>query len=203
MRAKTSSWENGLPAAAATRVGFGRLIRLGHVGGNSEVNEDYIADGGVGPSRRHLHHFPFTRNSHIGSNRHNRLDLGGDRQDEHDNDRIVVRELLPENPIDRRRLLKQCLYRVPLRGRDRLFYIVYRAPRSSRRPGRMLFRPDARRLRKLLITLQASNARSRQRIGGFASSLFAPPAKIGSPKNADAEYSVANKIIADVKGSVA
>jgi glycosyltransferase involved in cell wall biosynthesis len=95
---------------------FGRLARLGRVRVEREVNEEYIADGRVGHLEAHLHHYPFNKGIAYWFERHNRYSsmeaIAKMGMHKH---RIVVRELFARDPINRRRMLKQFLYRVPLR----------------------------------------------------------------------------------------
>jgi len=95
---------------------FGRLIRLGHVSVEREINEEYIADGRIGHLEAHLHHYPFNKGIAYWFERHNRYStMEAIAKISVRNDPIVVRELFARDPIERRRMLKQCLYRVPLR----------------------------------------------------------------------------------------
>jgi glycosyltransferase involved in cell wall biosynthesis len=103
---------------------FGRLVRLGRIRVEREVNEEYIADGRIEHLESHLHHFPFNRGIAYWFERHNRystmeaaakLGLHGRR--------IALRALLNGDPIDRRRTLKQLLYYVPFRPLIVFFYL--------------------------------------------------------------------------------
>jgi glycosyltransferase involved in cell wall biosynthesis len=103
---------------------FGRLVRLGRIRVEREVNEEYIAEGRVKNLMSHLHHFPFNRGIDYWFERQNRYStmeaaakLGMHRQP------IVLRALLNGDPIDRRRTLKQLLYYVPLRPQIVFFYL--------------------------------------------------------------------------------
>jgi glycosyltransferase involved in cell wall biosynthesis len=103
---------------------FGRLVRLGRIRVEREVNEEYIADGKVEHLESHLHHFPFNRGIAYWVERHNRystmeaaakLSMHGQR--------IVLRALFKGDPIDRRRTLKQLLYYMPFRPQIVFFYL--------------------------------------------------------------------------------
>jgi glycosyltransferase involved in cell wall biosynthesis len=103
---------------------FGRLVRIGRIRVEREVNEEYIADGRVEHLKSHLHHFPFNRGIAYWFERHNRYSTmeAAAKLGMHDQ-RIVLRALLNGDPIDRRRTLKQLLYYVPLRPQIVFFYL--------------------------------------------------------------------------------
>jgi glycosyltransferase involved in cell wall biosynthesis len=103
---------------------FGRLVRIGRIRVEREVNEEYIADGRVEHLKAHLHHFPFNRGIAYWFERHNRYStmeaaakLGLHR------DRIALGALFNGDPINRRRTLKQLLYYVPFRPQIVFFYL--------------------------------------------------------------------------------
>jgi glycosyltransferase involved in cell wall biosynthesis len=95
---------------------FGRLVRIGRIRVEREVNEEYIADGEVGHLSSHLHHYPFNNGISYWFERHNRYStMEAAAKLSVRNQPIVFRALLSKEPIDRRRALKQLLYRMPLR----------------------------------------------------------------------------------------
>jgi glycosyltransferase involved in cell wall biosynthesis len=142
---------------------FGRLIRLGHVRVEREVNEEYIADGAVGHLEAHLHHYPFNKGIAYWFERHNRYStMEAIAKMSMHNDRIVVRELFARDPIDRRRMLKQFLYRVPLRPLIVFFYLyIVRLGFLDGRAGFYFSRMRA--AYEMLIDLKVIEARRRQR----------------------------------------
>ncbi len=95
---------------------FGRLVRIGRIRVEREVNEEYIADGRIEHLDSHLHHFPFNRGIAYWFERHNRYSTmeAAAKLGMHDQ-RIVLRALFDGDPIGRRRTLKQLLYYVPFR----------------------------------------------------------------------------------------
>jgi len=142
---------------------FGRLVRLGHVRVEREVNEEYIADGEIGHLEAHLHHYPFNRGIAYWFERHNRYSTmeAIAKMRMHD-DRIVVRELFAWDPIDRRRMLKQCLYRLPLRPLIVFLYLyIVRLGFLDGRAGFYFGRMRA--AYEMLIDLKVIEARRRQR----------------------------------------
>jgi glycosyltransferase involved in cell wall biosynthesis len=142
---------------------FGRLIRLGRVRVEREVNEEYIADGGVGHLEEHLHHYPFNKGIAYWFERHNRYStMEAIAKMSMHNDRIVVRELFARDPIDRRRMLKQFLYRVPLRPLIVFFYLyIVRLGFLDGRAGFYFSRMRA--AYEMLIDLKVIEAQRRQR----------------------------------------
>ena len=142
---------------------FGRLVRLGHIHVEREVNEEYIADGRVEHLKEHLHHYPFNKGVAYWFERHNRystmeaiakLRIGDDR--------IVLRTLFSGDPIDRRRALKQLLYHIPLRPFIVFFYLyIVRLGILDGRAGFYFSRMRA--AYEMLIDLKVIETRRRQR----------------------------------------
>ncbi|HTB28514.1 MAG TPA: glycosyltransferase family 2 protein [Steroidobacteraceae bacterium] len=141
---------------------FGRLVRLGRIRVEREVNEEYIADGRVEHLESHLHHFPFNRGIAYWFERHNRYStmeaaskLGMHGQ------RIVLRALFNGDPIDRRRTLKQLLYHVPFRPQIVFFYLyIVRLGILDGRAGFHFSRMRA--TYEMLIDLKVVESRRRQ-----------------------------------------
>lgn len=142
---------------------FGRLVRLGRVRVEREVNEEYIADGEVRHLEAHLHHYPFNKGIAYWFERHNRyssmeaIAKMGVR-----NEPIVVRQLFAGDPINRRRMLKQFLYRLPFRPLIVFFYLyVLRLGFLDGRAGFYFSR--LRAAYEMMIDLKVIEARRRQR----------------------------------------
>jgi glycosyltransferase involved in cell wall biosynthesis len=141
---------------------FGRLVRLGRIRVEREVNEEYIADGRIGHLKAHLHHFPFNRGIAYWFERHNRYStmeaaakLGIHGQ------RIVLRALVSGDPIDRRRTLKQLLYYVPFRPQIVFLYLyIVRLGILDGRAGFHFSRMRA--TYEMLIDLKVTESRRRQ-----------------------------------------
>jgi glycosyltransferase involved in cell wall biosynthesis len=141
---------------------FGRLVRLGRVRVEREVNEEYIADGRVGHLKAHLHHFPFNRGIAYWFDRHNRYStmeaaakLGMHRE------RIMLGALLKGDPIDRRRTLKQLLYYIPFRPQIVFVYLyIFRLGILDGRAGFHFSRMRA--TYEMLIDLKVVESQRRQ-----------------------------------------
>ncbi len=103
---------------------FGRLVRLGRVRVEREVNEEYIADGRIMHLRSHLLHYPFNRGVAYWYERHNRYStweaLAKVRSRASP---LALKSLLDTDPIERRRVLKQIVYRMPMRPSIWFFYL--------------------------------------------------------------------------------
>jgi glycosyltransferase involved in cell wall biosynthesis len=95
---------------------FGRLVRVGHVRIEREVNEEFVADGMVRRIDAHLHHYPFNKGIAYWFERHNRYSTMEALQKAKIRDQpLELRGLFGTDPIARRRGLKQIGYRLPLR----------------------------------------------------------------------------------------
>lgn len=95
---------------------FGRLMRIGRVRVEREINEEYHADGSVGLLQEHLLHYPFNNGLARWVERHNRYSdmearmLLVERQGHWNWHELWVRD-----PVRRRKALKQLAYRMPAR----------------------------------------------------------------------------------------
>jgi glycosyltransferase involved in cell wall biosynthesis len=95
---------------------FGRLVRLGHVRVEREVNEEYVADGKIVHLKSHLHHYPFNKGISYWYERHNRYsDLEALAKVDACSSRLSLTAMFRGDPVDRRRVMKQLVYRLPMR----------------------------------------------------------------------------------------
>jgi glycosyltransferase involved in cell wall biosynthesis len=142
---------------------FGRLVRLGRVRVEREVNEEYIADGEVGHLKSHLHHYPFNKGIAYWFERHNKYSsMEAIAKMRVRGDPILTQELFARDPIVRRRMLKQLLYRMPLRPLIVFFYLyVVRLGFLDGRAGFYFSRMRA--AYEMMIDLKVDEARRRQR----------------------------------------
>lgn len=103
---------------------FGRLVRLGRVRVEREVNEEYIADGKIVHLKSHLLHYPFNRGVAHWYERHNRYStLEALAKVRSRASPLALTSLFGADPIDRRRVLKQIVYRLPMRPSIWFFYL--------------------------------------------------------------------------------
>ncbi|MGA2190456.1 MAG: glycosyltransferase family 2 protein [Steroidobacteraceae bacterium] len=95
---------------------FGRLMRLGRVRVEREINEEYIADGKVVHLRAHLLHYPFNKGIAHWYERHNVYSsMEAQAKIRSRNAALSPQALLSGDPIERRRVLKRLGYRLPMR----------------------------------------------------------------------------------------
>jgi glycosyltransferase involved in cell wall biosynthesis len=105
---------------------FGRLIRLGRVRVEREVNEEYIADGKVLHLESHLFHYPFNKGVASWYERHNRYSSMEALAKVQSRDATPsLRAAFSKDPIERRRALKVLLYRVPMRPAIVFAYLYF------------------------------------------------------------------------------
>jgi glycosyltransferase involved in cell wall biosynthesis len=163
MRRKDFFFGRWLRRSSGYPTWFGRLVRVGRVRVEREVNEEYIADGAVGHLRAHLHHLPFNKGIAHWYERHNRystLEASAMAQDS--NTPISVRSLISLDPIERRRALKRLAYRLPMRPAIVFFYwYVLRLGFLDGRAG--LAFSSMRATYELFIDLKALEAERRRR----------------------------------------
>ncbi|MCX7113635.1 MAG: glycosyltransferase family 2 protein [Proteobacteria bacterium] len=95
---------------------FGRLMRIGRVRVEREINEEYHTDGKISHLREHLLHYPFNKGVAYWIERHNRYSsmeakaLLAETQG-----CFAYRDLWTHDPVRRRKALKQFAYRLPAR----------------------------------------------------------------------------------------
>jgi hypothetical protein len=105
---------------------FGRLVRLGRVRVEREVNEEYVAEGKVLHLDSHLHHYPFNKGVANWYERHNRYSSMEALAKVHS--RTISPSLgavFGRDPIERRRALKVLLDRVPMRPAIVFTYLYF------------------------------------------------------------------------------
>jgi glycosyltransferase involved in cell wall biosynthesis len=103
---------------------FGRLMRLGRVRVERDVNEEYIADGKVGRLGAHLIHHPFNKGIAYWIERHNRYSsMEALAKMRSRGSRLWSKALFSADPVDRRRAIKQLAYRLPMRPSIAFLYL--------------------------------------------------------------------------------
>lgn len=122
MRRKDYWFRQWLRRSSGYPTWFGRLVRVGHVTVEREINEQYVAHGESRFLNEHLLHYPFNKKVAYWLERHNRYSsmeantLAGERRE-----KIAIRGLWSTTPIVRRKTLKQIAYRLP--GRPLLVFL--------------------------------------------------------------------------------
>lgn len=102
---------------------FGRLIKIGRVQVEREINEEYVTDGKVEFLTEHLHHYPFNKGITSWFDKHNRYSSmeakllidGGFALPS-------FSDFTSKDPTDRRRAIKGLIYRLP--GRPFAMFIA-------------------------------------------------------------------------------
>jgi len=124
---------------------FGRLVRLGRVRVEREVNEEYVADGNAVHLQGHLLHYPFNRGVAHWYERHNRYStLEALAKIRLQSSPLRLKPFLSGDPICRRRVLKQIAYRLPIRPSIWFLYLyVYRLGFLDGRAGLVFSRMRA------------------------------------------------------------
>ncbi len=142
---------------------FGRLMRVGRVRVEREINEEYIADGGIGYLQSHLHHYPFNNGVAYWFERHNRYSsMEAIAKVSVQLDPVISRNMWSSDPVERRRSLKRLLYKVPFRPLIVFFYLyVVRLGILDGRAGFYFSRMRA--IYEFLIDLKVLEAKRRQR----------------------------------------
>lgn len=94
----------------------GRLVRVGHVSVERDINEEYHTDGKVVHFKSHFIHHPFNKGVAYWFERHNRYSsMEAQALVSEAQGTIKLRELLSSDPTVRRKCLKQLAYRLPCR----------------------------------------------------------------------------------------
>ena len=144
MRRKDYWFEQWLRRSSGYPTWFGRLVRVGHVTVQREINEQYVAHGESRFLKEHLLHYPFNKKVAYWLERHNRYSsmeataLVVERQGV-----VELRGLWSVNPIIRRKTLKQIAYRLP--GRPLWIFMYLYLMRGGFLDGRAGLRYSALR----------------------------------------------------------
>lgn len=135
MRRKDYWFRQWIRRSSGYPTWFGRLVRVGHVTVEREINEQYVARGESRFLKEHLLHYPFNKKVAYWLERHNRYSsmeantLAGERRE-----KIELRGLWSTTPIVRRKTMKQIAYRLP--GRPLLVFLYLCVVRGGFLDGR-------------------------------------------------------------------
>jgi glycosyltransferase involved in cell wall biosynthesis len=104
---------------------FGRLIKIGSVQVEREINEEYVTDGDVGYLQEHLYHYPFNKGIASWIDKHNRYStMEAKLLIEGGSATPSFGDFFSNDPTDRRRTVKGLVYRMP--GRPlAMFFALY------------------------------------------------------------------------------
>jgi len=95
---------------------FGRLMKIGNVSIEREINEEYHTGGEKGYLQGHFIHYPFNKGIHYWFERHNKYSSMEAKKllQEHQQS-LRWRDIFSHDPTLRRKFLKQFVYRLPFR----------------------------------------------------------------------------------------
>jgi glycosyltransferase involved in cell wall biosynthesis len=114
MRRKDYWFGQWLRRSSGYPTWFGRLVRVGHVTVQREINEQYVAHGESKFLKEHLLHYPFNKGVVYWLERHNRYSsMEADALVSERREKISIQGLWSANPIVRRKIMKQIAYRLP------------------------------------------------------------------------------------------
>jgi len=161
MRRKDYFLSRWLRRSSGYPTWFGRLVRPGRVRVEREVNEEYIAAGKIGHLQAHLLHYPFNKGIAYWYERHNRYStMEALAKMQSRSMPLSHTSIVSADPIERRRALKQLLYRFPMRPAIVFLYLyVFRLGFLDGRAGLAFSRMRASY--ELLIDLKVLEAQRR------------------------------------------
>lgn len=115
---------------------FGRLMKIGRVRIEREINEEYIADGKVGLLQEHLIHYPFNKGFAAWFEKHNRYSSMEARLkvSEPSRKRFFWDDFLSRDPAQRRVAIKCIVYSLP--GRPVIMFVALYLLRGGFLDGR-------------------------------------------------------------------
>lgn len=117
---------------------FGRLVRIGHVLVEREINEEYVTDGKVGLLQEHLLHYPFNKGFNAWFEKHNRYSsMEGMLIESRQAEKISWSKLFSADPTLRRKTIKSLVYRLP--GRPVLMFLALYVARCGFLDGKAGF----------------------------------------------------------------
>lgn len=114
---------------------FGRLMRIGQVRVEREINEEFVTDGKVDFLREHLIHYPFNKGFAPWFEKHNRYSsMEAELIATEWFAPVTIRGLFDIDPALRRKTQKSLLYRLP--GRPLLIFLLLYLVRGGFLDGR-------------------------------------------------------------------
>lgn len=180
MRRKDYWFGQWLRRSSGYPTWFGRLVRVGHVTVQREINEQYVAHGESRFLKEHLLHYPFNKKVAYWLERHNRYSsmeataLVVERQG-----MVELRGLWSVNPIVRRKTLKQIAYRLP--GRPLWIFMYLYLMRGGFLDGRVGLRYSAlRAIYEYMIDLKVKEGLAERTIQESGRAHFCPQSELPS-----------------------
>lgn len=126
MRRKDFFMGRWLKRSSGYPTWFGRLMRIGAVRVEREINEEYVTDGEIGYLQGHLIHFPFNRGIAYWFERHNSYStVEAKRLIQETAATWHAVDLVSTDPTLRRKALKQLAFRSPYRPTLVFIYLYF------------------------------------------------------------------------------
>ena len=126
MRRKDFFFGRWLRRSSGYPTWFGRLVRIGRVRVEREVNEEYLTDGKIEHLQQHLEHFPFNKGITWWYERHNRYSsMEAVATATERSEPVQWQHLFRSDPIQRRRALKRLSYKLPGRPVVAFLYLYF------------------------------------------------------------------------------
>lgn len=114
-----------LKASSGYPTWFGRLVRVGRVWVEREINEEYHTDGRIGILDSHLHHYPFSKGLASWVEKHNRYStMEAEALPCTHKSYSDLKQIFSRDPMARRKAAKALAYRMPLRPLLVLGYLL-------------------------------------------------------------------------------
>lgn len=101
---------------------FGRLMKIGSVWVERDINEEFVTGGEVGYLNHHLHHYPFNKGFSAWLDKHNRYStMEAEFMVRGDLAQPTFKDFVSNDPAVRRKAIKGFVYRMP--GRPILMFL--------------------------------------------------------------------------------
>ena len=126
VRRKDFFWGRWLKHSSGYPTWFGRLVKVGTVNVEREINEEYHTHGTIYHLRRHLIHRPFNKGIAAWLDKHNRYSsMEADVFAGEVRGSLRFRDAFSTDPVNRRRFLKQVAFRMPCRPLLTFCYLYF------------------------------------------------------------------------------
>jgi glycosyltransferase involved in cell wall biosynthesis len=113
MRRKDFFWKKWIKYSSGYPTWFGRLMRIGDVYIERDINEQYKTHKKVGYLDHHLYHYPFRKGIDHWINKHNMYSTL--ESNIHVKNKLSLANFFSDNPTVRRNEIKNLIYRMPAR----------------------------------------------------------------------------------------
>ncbi len=116
MRRKDYLFGKWIKYSSKYPIWFGRLMKIGHVHVEREINEEYHTAGKISSLEGHLVHYPFNKGFHAWIEKHNRYStMEASLKHQQETVQIPFHNLINKDPVLRRKTIKLLLHILPFR----------------------------------------------------------------------------------------